>query len=186
MKTSARVVLADIDWLDGRTDAARSVYVASVGVVGTSAGERMVRAKAEALAPGRSVESATAVRDWLLGKSSTEVGLLALQRAALAEAWGLPAYLIGRRLYGRGEWGAGVAWLTKAAVLGLEDPLLAAENLRLLGRAAYRADQPSASSEAFAALEALASAPGYVAGARSWRRRLAWRNRGAPPDVGED
>ena len=113
-------------------------------------------------------------------------GLLALQRAALSEAWALPAYLIGRRLYGRGEWAAAVAWLTKAQRLGPTDPLLAAENLRLLGRAAYRADQPSIALEAFEALEALEPAPGYVAGARSWRRRLAWRNRVTAPDVGED
>jgi len=186
LKTSATVVLADIDWLDGRTEAARGVYTSAVGRVGRPAGERMVRAKAAASAPGRSAESASAVRRWLLGRSSPESGLLALQRAALSEAWALPAYLIGRRLYGRGEWTASVAWFTKAQRLGLDDPLLAAENLRLLGRAAYGADQPSIALEAFEALEASTPAPGYVAGARSWRRRLAWRNRQEAPDVGED
>ena len=193
LRRAAELALADMRWLSG-TRAARAeahqTFRAAVGRAGRSSAERLVRAKSQATAapPARSDTSSHAIRDWLLGRSDPLTGLLALQRIVDADGWALPAYLVGRRLYADGSWTEAASWFARARALDLGDPMLTAENLRLLGRAAYRAGQPSA-AEAFAALEAAAPSEGYAEGARSWRRRLAWqdtlRNVGPSSDVGE-
>jgi hypothetical protein len=124
--------------------------------------------------PGRD-----AVRDWLLGEAKPEPGLLALERSCRDDGWGLPAYLIGRRLYGHGAFDDAAAWFERAEGAGLPDPLLAAENLRLAGRAAYRAGRWEDARRSFGRLEAAAPTRGYAEGARSWRRRLEWLTRSA-------
>ncbi len=192
LQRSAQLTLADVQWLSGEAadrEVARGRFEEFIGRMGRAPSERLVRAKAQATAATRSEAASHAVRDWLLGRSEASTGLLGLQRIVQSERWALPAYLVARRLYGDAQWTEAASWFGQARQLDLGDPLLAAENLRLLGRAAYRAGQPAIAAEAFEALEAAAPSEGYAEGARSWRRRLAWlgsqtRNAASPADVG--
>ncbi len=176
LRTAAELRLADLAWLEGRRDEALAAYRGARGRAGAGWRERLVRAKLLAAERG---EAGDAVRDYLLERVRSEVALLDLQAAAVeGEGWGLPAYLLGRRLYGLSEWSRAAQWLARAAELGVGDPLLTGEDLRLLGRALHRAGRAQEAAAAFTRLWADAPTRGYQEGAAAWLGRL--QSQGVP------
>jgi len=170
------VRLADLVWLEGDRAAAARGYRGARGQQGRESAERMVRAK---LLASESGAAGDVVREWLLGRRLGDSALLALHEAA-QDGGALPAYLLGRRLFNGRDWEVAAVWLERAADAGLGDPLLAGENLRLLGQARYRAGEREAAARAFQALLGAAPSPGYTEGAAMW----LWRCReagNAPP-----
>jgi tetratricopeptide (TPR) repeat protein len=117
------------------------------------------------------------------GPSGEPDALLQLEHAhELIEALpphGLGHYLAGRILFGRAAWDDAARELGEAARLGLEDPLVARENDRLLVAAAFLARQLETSRRAATRLSAPEQPLGVRLEAADWLERLRFAVSGA-------
>jgi hypothetical protein len=151
LRAALAAARGDLAWRRDDLAAAVTAWSAALAAHPDRAEERLLAAK---LAAASSRELAAAAKDWLLGAGDPA---LALARVARVED-PLAAYLVGRAHAARGEYGAAVPPLARAAE-GSLPPVLAAEAARLLGEARCASGQVDAGERTLrAAAEAAGSA----------------------------
>jgi tetratricopeptide (TPR) repeat protein len=128
--------IGDLLASEGKLDQAREQFQAALEADYNRSSERLALIEIEALAQGR---AGAAILDFLNKGVDDAVSLLALHEAALqANSWAGAWYLLGRQLFLREHFAQALSYLQRAEELGLMQPALYAENLRLIGIARYR------------------------------------------------
>lgn len=179
--------LGDLAWLQGQREEARGRYREAARLPLEPAGQRSLAVKLWALGQA---ELEPVLRSYLLEPEERWGALvgLALRAGELQE--GLLDYLVGRALVGQGQPEEGIRALRRALPrLRSDEPAgagrtwaelpdarlgIAAECLRLLGRAQYLVGRFAEAGESFSSLGRLAPWSGWRAMAEDWEARCRW------------
>jgi hypothetical protein len=124
----------DVAWLGGDRDAAGKRYALALDEAVQDEAVRMLTVKLWAVGPGPAQPE---LRDYLLGAPGSPAGDPGRGVVVLAGLVDdhpdspLLSYLLGRALYNAGEWKRAARILARSSRLGLEEPVIAGEALRL-------------------------------------------------------
>ena len=164
--------LGDLLVRDNRPEEARSRYGSLLQSHLDDGTDRLVIAKLEALQKGAAGRKVLGFLEEGQVDLST---ILDLREAAQVHPhWGLAWYLVGRQLFNRELFEPALQYLERAASAGLMRPELAAENLRLLAVAYYRAGNPGKAAARLSVLVFHPRHEGELLWALDWLERIGF------------
>jgi hypothetical protein len=173
LRARALLRLVDLEARRGDRQAARRAAEAALTLPVDDATRRNLLLRRRALDPARPESDALAGYLFADDDGDPDPVLLAVRaRAVEAASPGLGRYLTGRLLYGRSAWTDAARALGEAHALGLDEPLVARENDRLLVTAAYLAGDLAGARAAALRMAAADQPPEVRRAGQDWLARI--------------